>query len=105
MAVREALAADSRVARLFTDLEEWPPARPSTRAYDPKDAIWKVGVLADLGLDRSDERVAALAERLLAAHAPDGTFIHGGFDHTRTYDARGYTCITHLVTGALARFG
>jgi hypothetical protein len=99
------IAADPRVGDLLEATDPWPPERPSTKAYDPKDSIWKVGVLADFGLDRTDPRVAALAERLFGSMAPDGTFRHGGFDHTKTYDGRGYTCITHTVTGALARFG
>jgi hypothetical protein len=99
------VASDSRVGDLLEATDPWPPERRSTKAYDPKDAIWKVGVLADFGLDRADARVAALSDRLFAAAAPDGTFRHGGFDHTRTYDSRGYTCISHEVTGALARFG
>jgi hypothetical protein len=99
------IASDPRVADLLSATDPWPPEGRSTKACDPGDAIWKVGVLADFGLDRSDPRVAALAERLFASAAPDGTFRHGGFDHTKTYDARGYTCITHVVTGALARFG
>ena len=99
------IVADPRVADLLEATDPWPPERRSTKAYDPKDAIWKVGVLADFGLDRTDPRVASLAERLFDSIALDGTFRHGGFDHTKTYDARGYTCITHAVTGALARFG
>lgn len=99
------IAADPRVAHLLEATDPWPPERRSTRAYDPKDAIWKVGVLADFGSSRTDPRIAALAERLLDAAAPDGTFRHGGFDHTKTYDLRGYPCITHAITGSLARFG
>ena len=99
------IAADPRVAELIDATDPWPPGRRSTKAYDPKDAIWKVGVLADFGLTRTDPRIDALAERLFAAAAPDGTFRHGGFDHTKTYDLRGYTCVTHAATGSLARFG
>lgn len=103
--LRARVASDPRVADLLAATDPWPPQRPSTMAYDPKDAIWKVGVLADFGLDRTDTRVAAMSDRLFASAAPDGTFRHGGFDHTRTYDTRGYMCISHEVTGALARFG
>jgi hypothetical protein len=103
--LRARVASDPRVADLLAATDPWPPERRSTKAYDPKDAIWKVAVLADFGLDRTDPRIAALSDRLFAAAAPDGTFRHGGFDHTRTYDARGYTCISHSITGALARFG
>ena len=99
------ISADPRIDALFAALDPWPPDRPSTRAYDPKDALWKLGVLGDLGLGRRDRRIDPLADRLFASMAPDGTFRHGGFDHTRTYDLRGYGCITHAVTGALARFG
>ena len=99
------ISADPRIDALFAALDPWPPDRPSTRAYDPKDALWKLGVLGDLGLGRGDRRIDPLADRLFASMAPDGTFRHGGFDHTRTYDLRGYGCITHAVTGALARFG
>jgi hypothetical protein len=104
-ALRARIAADPRVGDLLEATDPWPPERRSTKAYDPKDAIWKVGVLADFGLDRTDPRVAALAERLFDSTAPDGTFRHGGFDHTKSYDVRGYTCITHVVTGGLARLG
>lgn len=103
--LRHTISADPRIAELFAALDPWPPERPSTRAYDPKDAIWKLGVLADFGLDRGDLRIDPLADRLFASMAPDGTFRHGGFDHTRTYDLRGYGCITHAVTGALGKFG
>jgi hypothetical protein len=103
--MRARVASDSRVADLLAATDPWPPERRSTKAYDPRDPIWKVGVLADFGLDRTDARVAALSDRLFGAAAPDGTFRHGGFDHTKTYDVRGYTCISHEVTGALARFG
>jgi hypothetical protein len=99
------IAADPRVSELLDATDPWPPERRSTKAYDPKDAIWKVAVLADFGLDRSDFRVDALAERLFASRSPDGTFRHGGFDHTKSYDTRGYVCITHALTGALGRFG
>jgi hypothetical protein len=99
------VAGDPRVGDLLEATDPWPPERRSTKAYDPKDAIWRVSVLADFGLDRTDPRVASMAKRLFDSIAPDGTFRHGGFDHAKTYDVRGYTCITHAVTGALARFG
>jgi len=101
---RAEVASDLRVQALFDALRQWPPT-PSAGALDAKDAIWKVTVLADFGLDRSDPRVADLAGRLLVAQGADGTFVHGGFNHTSTYDTRGYVCVTHAITGALARFG
>jgi hypothetical protein len=103
-AARSALAADPRVQTLLDQLETWPP-RPSSGGFDQKDAHWKLSVLADFGLNRSDARVAAVAERILKATGTDGTFLHGGFVHTRTYDTRGYVCVTHVVSEALARFG
>jgi hypothetical protein len=99
------IAGDRRVGELFHAVDLWPSDRRSTRAYDPKDALWKLGVLADFGLDRNDPRVEPLADRLFGSMSSDGTFRHGGFDHTKTYDLRGYPCITHAVTGALGRFG
>ena len=103
--VRDRIAADPRVTELIEAVDPWPPESRSTRAMDPKDAIWKVGVLADFGRARDDARVVALADSLFSSLAPDGTFRHGGFDHITKYDLRGYPCITHAVTGALGRFG
>lgn len=93
-----------RIAALLEALEIW-PAPPLSRAYDPKDSIWKLGTLGDFGLKRDDERVAALAERVFAAQAEEGGFLHGGFDHTKTWHTRPYICISHVMTYALARFG
>jgi hypothetical protein len=95
---------DPLVAELIATLDAW-PAAPLTRAYDPKDALWKLAILADFGLQRDDSRIAAIAERLFAAQADDGGFLHGGFDHTRTWDTRAYICIDHVQTYALACFG
>jgi hypothetical protein len=103
-AARNRVAADARVGDLFAALDPWPP-RPSTGAYDPKDPIWAIVTLADFGLRADDPRVEQLADRLFASIAPDGTFRHGGYDHTRTYDQRGYQCVTHAVTEGLAGFG
>jgi hypothetical protein len=50
------------------------PRGPLGKAYDPKDAIWVLSVLADFGIRRDDPRVAAVAERLFAARADDGGF-------------------------------
>lgn len=99
------LQAHPAVAELLTALDTRPPARPLSRAYDPKDSLWKLPTLADFGLARDDPRVAALAERIFAAQAPDGGFLHGGFDHTRSWDTRPDIWIAHVVTYALARFG
>lgn len=99
------MQADKRVADIIAELQTWPPEKPLGKAYDPKDSIWKLGMLADFGLKRDDERIAAIAERVFAAQAEDGGFLHGGFDHTRSWDARPYICIAHVMTYALARFG
>jgi len=98
------VAADPRVQALLDDLERWPPL-PAASGMDQKSALWKLGVLADIGMDRSDPRIAAVAERIVEASGTDGTFLHGGFAHVRTFDTRGYVCLTHVVTGALAQFG
>jgi hypothetical protein len=100
-----AMQAHPAVADLFAALAPWPPAAPLARAYDPKDSLWKLATLADFGLARDDPRVAALAEAVFAAQAEGGGFLHGGFDHTKTWDARPYICIAHVMTYALARFG
>src|SRR5256885_1952788 len=94
-----------QVDALISALETWPPEKPLTSAYNPKDAIWKLGMLADFGLRRDDERIAAIAGRLLAAQAEDGGFLHGGFDHTKSWHTRPYICISHVMTYALAHFG
>lgn len=93
------------VGALFESLASWPSEKPLKGAYDPKDSIWKLGTLADFGLQRDDPRIKSLAERVFAAQAEDGGFLHGGFDHTRTWDTRSYICIGHVMTYALARFG
>lgn len=92
------------IAELIAALDVWPTG-PLKGAYDPKDAIWKLGILADFGLTRDDPRITAIAERLFAAQADEGGFLHGGFDHTRTWNTRSYICIDHVQTYALARFG
>jgi hypothetical protein len=101
----EAMQAHPQVVALIESLEQWPPDKPLGKAYDPKDSIWKLGTLADFGLRREDERIAAVAERVFAAQAEDGGFLHGGFDHTRSWHTRPYVCISHVMTYALARFG
>ena len=94
-----------RVMSLIEALNTWPAEAPLGRAYDPKDSIWKLNTLADFGLKRDDERVAAIAERVFAARSEDGGFLHGGFDHTKSWHTRPYICISHVMTYALARFG
>jgi hypothetical protein len=91
-------------ASLIADLADW-PGPPLARAYEPKDRLWKLSILADLGLTRGDPRIADLAERIFAHQAEDGGFLTGGFDHTRTWDARSYLCIGHVPTHALTVFG
>jgi hypothetical protein len=93
------------VASLIESLEVWPPDKPLGKAYDPKDSIWKLNMLADFGLGRNDERMTAIAERVFAAQAEDGGFLHGGFDHTKSWHMRPYICISHVMTYALARAG
>jgi hypothetical protein len=94
-----------RVTELIDALDPWPPAKPLSGAYDPKDSIWKLNALADFGLRRDDKRIAAIANRVFAARADDGGFLHGGFDHTQSWHTRPYICISHVMTYALARFG
>ncbi len=103
-AAYERLRRDPRVAELIGRLATWATG-PFKAAYDPKDAIWALSVLADFGLRKDDPRIADLAERLFAAQAENGGFLHGGFDHTRSWHQRPYVCIDHVQTYALARFG
>ena len=93
------------VLELFQAVQPWPPATPLSRAYDPKDSVWKLATLADMGFESTDERIAVLAEQVLAAQAENGGFLHGGFDHTKSWHTRPYECLTHVMTYALARFG
>jgi hypothetical protein len=103
--LRARVAADPRIADLLAGLDPWPPVVPGKGALDQRTPVARLGVLADFGLDRSDARIARISEAALASISPDGSFPHGGFEHTRSYDARGYVCLTHGVTEALARFG
>lgn len=103
-----ALKGHRQIAALLAEVAVWPQERRLGRAYDPKDALWKLAVLADFGMRRDDERIAAVAEKALAAQAGDPAppgFLHGGFDHTKSWDHRPYICISHVMTYALARFG
>ncbi len=101
----QALQKHPRITALVESLDTWPPAKPLGKAYDAKDSLWKLNTLADFGLRRDDKRIAAIAQRVFAAQAEDGGFLHGGFDHTRSWDTRPYICISHVMTYALARFG
>jgi hypothetical protein len=107
-AAYQALKKNEMVADLLDDLKIWPQTQPLGRAYDPKDSPWKLSMLADFGLKREDKRVADFAAKVFANQAtapvPSG-FLHGGFDHTRSWDKRPYVCVSHVMTYALARFG
>ena len=93
------------VTALIEALDTWPPPKPLGKAYDPKDSIWKLSTLADFGMRRDDSRIAAIVERVFTAQAEESGFLHGGFDHTRSWHTRPYICISHVMTYALARFG
>lgn len=99
------MQAHPQVAALIESLDTWPPEKPLGKAYDPKDSIWKLGTLTDFGLRREDARIAEIAERVFAAQSEEGGFLHGGFDHTKSWHTRPYICISHVMTYALARFG
>ena len=100
----QAMQKHPRVTALIEALDTWPPEEPLSKAYDPQDSIWKLNTLADFGLRRDDKRIAAIAKRIFAAQATEGGFLHGGFDHTKSWDTRPYICIAHVMTYALARF-
>ncbi len=104
-AAHQKMQAHPHIAALLESLDPWPPETPLSKAYDPKDSLWKLNTLADFGLRRDDDRIAALAERVFAAQSEDGGFLHGGFDHTKSWHTRPYICISHVMTYALARFG
>lgn len=101
----QAMQKHPRIIALIEALTTWPPEKPLSGAYDPKDSIWKLNTLADFGLRCDDKRIAAIAKRIFAAQATEGGFLHGGFDHTKSWDSRPYICISHVMTYALARFG
>lgn len=100
-----AMAGHPQVKGLIRELDPWPPREPLSRAYDPKDSIWKLNTLADFGMGRDDKGIASIAGRVLEAQAESGGFLHGGFDHTTSWHTRPYICISHVMTYALARFG
>ncbi|HEY7915298.1 MAG TPA: hypothetical protein VIG62_25545 [Blastocatellia bacterium] len=103
-----ALKKNKCVATLLDEVKVWPQERRLGRAYDPKDSLWKLSLLADFGLRRDDARVASVAKKVFDAQAPEPAppgFLHGGFDHTKSWDKRPYICISHVMTYALARFG
>lgn len=107
-AAYNALKEHPQVATLLDEVKMWPQERRLSRAYDPKDSLWKLAVLADFGLKRDDKRIAAVAETVLETRAADPYppgFLHGGFDHTKSWDKRPYICISHVMTYVLARFG
>lgn len=104
----EALQQHERVADLLASLQVWPQERRIGKAYDPKDSLWKLAMLADFGLKRDDERIAKISQKVLDLQAenpyPPG-FLHGGMDHTKSWDKRPYICISHVMTYALACYG
>lgn len=105
MSAYQKIQVHPHVTALLESLDPWPPETPLSKAYDPKDSIWKLNTLADFGMKRDDARIAALAEQIFTAQAEDGGFLHGGFDHTKSWHTRPYICISHVMTYALARFG
>lgn len=107
-AAYSALKKHKSIVGLLEEVKVWPQERRLGRAYDPRDSLWKLSLLADFGLKRDDSRVTAIAKKVFDAQAtepaPPG-FLHGGFDHTKSWDKRPYICISHAMTYALARFG
>ncbi|MCA9931097.1 MAG: hypothetical protein KC419_21580 [Anaerolineales bacterium] len=107
-AAYKSLRHDEQVATILDEAQVWPQATRLKKAYDPKDTLWKLAILADFGLKRDDELIQAVAQKVLDLLAGDPHppgFLHGGFDHTRGWDERPYICISHVMTYALARFG
>jgi len=47
-------------------------SQPLKRAYDPKDSLWKLQVLADFGLRQDDARIAAIAGGFLRLRRKTG---------------------------------
>ncbi|GAB4577335.1 MAG: hypothetical protein Fur0022_00660 [Anaerolineales bacterium] len=107
-AAYKALRQHELVADLLAALKVWPQEQRIGKAYDPKDSLWKLAMLADFGLKRDDERIATISEKVLELQAEDPYppgFLHGGMDHTKSWDKRPYICISHVMTYALACFG
>ncbi len=100
-----ALVNHPQVGQLLEGMSAWPQPEPMKKAYDPKDALWKVQTLADFGLRRETPAIAALAGRILRAQAEEGGFLQGGFDHTHSWDKRPYACLTHVLTYSVTAFG
>lgn len=70
-AAYHAMQQHPSVNSLLEIVQQW-PAKPPDRAYDSKNSIWELATLADFGLNRNDERIAALAERIFSAQAEGG---------------------------------
>lgn len=49
-AAYEALQQHERMADLLDALQVWPQEQRISKAYDPKDSLWKLAMLADFGL-------------------------------------------------------
>jgi len=59
------LKKDKSVGALLDEVKVWPQEKRLGKAYDPKDALWKLSLLADFGIKRDDARVAAVAKKVL----------------------------------------
>ena len=69
-----AMQAAPNIVSLIESLDTW-AEKPLDRAYDPKDSVWRLGILADFGMRRDDERIAGIAERVFAAQAADARLL------------------------------
>src|SRR6185437_4784345 len=70
-AAYERLTAHPLVGNLIASLDTW-PTQPLGKAYDPKDALWVLSMLADFGMRRDDPRIAAHAEIRKHGQHPEG---------------------------------